>query len=39
MSQLGPEARISNLEKQTISLGARIEELADDTATPTTKAQ
>ncbi len=32
MSQPGPEARISNLEKQTISLGARIEELAADTA-------
>src|SRR5260370_30652096 len=31
MSQPRPEARISNLEKQSITSGARIEELAVDT--------
>jgi len=32
MSQPGPDARISNLEKEAISLGGRIEEAAADTA-------
>jgi len=32
MSQPGPEARIANLEKEAMSLGARIEEAAADTA-------
>jgi DNA repair exonuclease SbcCD ATPase subunit len=32
MSQPGPEARIANLEKEAMALGARIEEAASDTA-------
>jgi len=31
MSTPGPESRISNLEKESMTLGARIEELATDT--------
>jgi replicative DNA helicase len=32
MNQPGSEARITNLEKEAMSLGARIEEAASDTA-------